>query len=67
MTRLKQILTGNGQLEALGKMPTETGIHSSVGMYQLHWQCTDIAVSRIKLKSPGQIEKRLCRCLIVWT
>jgi hypothetical protein len=65
MTRLKQILAGNGQLEALGKMPTEPGVNSYVGMYPLHGERADITVRRIELKSLGQIEKRLRGCLIV--
>jgi hypothetical protein len=57
MTRLKQILTVNRQLKGLGEMPTQPGIHGSVGMYPLHGQRADTTVSRVKLKSPGQIEK----------
>ena len=67
MMRLKQILTVNRQLKGLGEMPTQPSIHGSVGMYPLHGQRADITVSRVKLKSLGQIEKCLRGYLIMRT
>ena len=67
MTGLEQILSSYRQLQPLGKVPSESGIRRVISIHAQCRQCTHITVRRIELKSFGQMEQNLRRCLIVRT
>jgi len=64
--RLKQILSNYGKFETFCGAPAYPHIHRGVTLDELRWQCADVTVRGIKLKSLGQVEMWLQDKPMTW-